>query len=145
VYEVPFALRSSGDPAEYGIEKLAGGWVAASSGEQKTLPNGWSLDTPIRLQVRIERSSPSEVTVTFTDVNSGTTLDTFVDSSASLLTTYDTFIFAGKNNRNSQANGGTNPLSRYDNVLVTTNVPEPGSIALASLGGLLLLGRRRRQ
>ncbi|MEM6257825.1 MAG: PEP-CTERM sorting domain-containing protein [Planctomycetota bacterium] len=41
-------------------------------------------------------------------------------------------------------NGGSNPTSNtYDNISIT-GVPEPGSLALLGLGGLLIASRRRR-
>lgn len=51
---------------------------------------------------------------------------------------FDTLYFAGRPDSNSTVD------YRIDNVLITTNIPEPASAVLVALGGLLITSRRRR-
>lgn len=83
----------------------------------------------------ITRTGLTEVTITGSFTGNGSNTWSFVDATA-ITFTYGVVGFLNGGNINADQ-------VTFSNVLITTNVPEPASMALLGLGGLLVRRRRR--
>lgn len=92
---------------------------------------------------------PHHYQLAFTRIASGLQIGLVIDSTsfqtytATSPTTYTFNTIELSGIYSTTGSGGFSPFSRWDNVLVTTTVPEPNSLGLLALSGLAALRRRR--
>ncbi len=133
------AIAETDDSTTERLTFTPGGQLASDFDVTADDPLMFTDDTEITYTLLLTMNVAGNIDVllssTEVDVDDNTL---FASSVITPTTSFDTLYFGGQGDSNSVVD------FRFDNVLVTSNVPEPASALLLGLGGLFMGARRKR-